>query len=131
MNSSEDSHPAYHTLSLEIDLTARLGEVTLHKCFSTLGGIILSIIEGRTQIILFRYEIIKISNTGGQGEGLKLYKILYLSGEADWAGESESVVTQQCEVTQSCLLAGDLTSIIHSHRVNNQGNVIAVLQNFI
>ena len=59
-----------------------------------------------------------------------MYKILYLSGDADW-GRSDSVVTQQCEVTQSCLLAGDLTSIIHSHRVTNQGNVIAVLQNFI
>ena len=71
-------------------------------------------------------------NTGGRGRGdaLKMYKILYLSGDGDW-DLSDSVVTQQCEVTQSCLLAVDLTSIIHFHQVTNQGNVIAVLQNFI
>ena len=33
-------------VSLEIDLSARLGEVTIDKCFSTLGGIIFSTVEG-------------------------------------------------------------------------------------
>ena len=115
------------TLSLEIDLSARLGKVTVDKCFSTLGGIILSIIEGLSHNFS---KINYICNTGGQEDGLKMYKILYLSVDGHW-DHSDSVVTQQCEVAQSCLLAGDITSIIHSHRVTNQGNVISVLQNFI
>ena len=115
------------TLSLEIDLSARLGEVAVDRCFSTLGGIILSISEGLSNNFS---KINQIYNTGGQGDGLKMYRILYLSVDCDW-DHSDSVMTQQCEVAQSCLLAGDLTSIIHSHRVSNQGNVIALLQNFI
>ena len=59
-----------------------------------------------------------------------MYKIFYLSSHGDW-DHVDSLVSQQSEVTQSCLLAMDLTSIIHVHPVTNQGNVIALLQSFI
>ena len=69
-------------------------------------------------------------SAGNGGEGLKKYKILYLSAGDDWE-DVGSPLTQQCEVSPACLLAADLTSIIHTHRVSDQGGAVIVLQSFL
>ena len=69
-------------------------------------------------------------SAGNGGEGLKKYKILYLNAEGDWE-DVGSPLTQQCEVSPACLLAADITSIIHAHRVSDIGGVVIVLQSFL
>ena len=76
------------------------------------------------------YTIIYESMYVGREDSLRKVEISYLSCSADWDSE-ESVVSLQSEVTQSCLLYVDLNTIMHTHRVNNMGESVAILQNFI
>ena len=112
-----------------MDLTEMLGGgLTVDKCFSVLGGVLLSVVEG-----LSRFNQNKFVSSNHQDvreESLTKQRIFHVDSAGDWK-EEESVVTQQREVAQSCLLSADLTALLHSHRVNSEGHSLVVIQSFI
>ena len=112
-----------------MDLTEMLGGgLSVDKCFSVLGGVLLSVVEG-----LSRFNQNKFVSSNHQDvreESLTKQRIFHVDSAGDWA-EEESVVTQQREVAQSCLLSADLTALLHSHRVNSEGHSLVVIQSFI
>ena len=81
------------------------------KCFSIIGGIFLSIktwngTEGKTCI----YHID--------------------CGENMLNNEESCVKLQQMENNKSCELHGDVSSLVHCHQVNQNGNTLLVIQKF-
>ena len=83
------------------------------RCFTIIGGIFLSI------------KTFKKNSSEGQTS------IYYIDcSEKMINGDESCVKIQQIENSTSCELYGDVSTIVHSHQVNQNGNIILIMQSF-
>ena len=83
------------------------------RCFTIISGLFLSI------------KTLKKNSSEGQTS------IYYIDcSEKMINGDESCVKIQQIENSKSCELYGDVSTIVHSHQVNQSGSTILIMQSF-
>lgn len=83
------------------------------RCFTIIGGIFLSI---------------KICKANGAEGKTTIYHIDCTGNMRN--NEEFCLKLQQIENNESCELYGDMTSLVHCHQVNQNGNTLLLVQSF-